>query len=115
MTSVTTPNAERPTSATPPDTLANPLVIWPACCDNVSSESLSPLTRPPRLLRLASSTIRGRSSLKSRTAPTAACATTSKTAATTTTIASTSTTADSLRLQRSRRSIALTTGERRRR
>ena len=66
----------------------------------------------PRSLCLASSTIRGRSSLKSRTAPTTAWVTTSTTAPRTITIASRSTAEDSLRLQRSRRSIALTTGER---
>ena len=111
-TRVTAPNAERPTSATPPDTLATPLVISLACCVNASSESLPLLTKLPSSLRLASSTIRGRSSLKSRTAPTTACVTTSTTAPRTITIVSTSTAADSLRLQRSRRSIALTTGER---
>jgi hypothetical protein len=111
-TRVTTPRAETPTSATPPDTLATPLVISLACCDNVSSEPLSLLRKLPRSLCLASSTIRGSSSLNSRTAPTTACATTSATAPRAITIVSRSTAADSLRLHRSRRSIALTTGER---
>ena len=109
-TSVTAPNAETPTSATPPDTLPTPLVMSPACSLSVSSEPLPPLMSSPSSLCLTLSTICGRSSPKSRTASLIACASTRTTAPTTITIASTSTTAHSLRLQRNRRSITLTTG-----
>jgi hypothetical protein len=82
----------------------------PACSRSVSSEPLPPLMKSPRSLRLTLSTICGRSWLKSRTASLIACATTRTTAPKTIAIASTSTIEHSLRLQRSRRSIALTTG-----
>ena len=110
--SVTAPKAETPTSATPPDALPTPCVMSLACSLKVSSESLPPLTKLPRSLCLASSTISGRSSLNPRTAPPIACASTSTTAAMTSTIPSTSTVEHSARLQRKRRSIAATTGER---
>src|SRR3954452_14381081 len=52
--SVTAPNAETPTSAKPPDTFATPPVMSLACDFKVSSESLPPLTKPPRSLCRAS-------------------------------------------------------------
>src|SRR5581483_9556772 len=111
-TSVTAPNAETPTWATPPENLATPLVMSLACLLNVASESLPLLTKFPRLLCLALSTISGNALPKSRTAPPIACASTSATTPTTTTTASTSTVEQSPRLQPNRRSIAVTTGER---
>jgi hypothetical protein len=87
-------------------------VISLVCRVNVSSALLPPVRDLPRSLCLASSTSRGRSSLKSRTPLTIACATISTTAPRTITIPSTSTAAHSLLLHRSRRSIAVTTGER---
>ena len=112
-TSVTAPKAETPTWATPPDTLPTPLVMSLACSLNVSSESLPPLMKLPRSLCLALSTICGqvvaesahgaadrlRQHQRRRTPMTI-------------TIASTSTVEHSPRLQPSRRSIAVTTGER---
>ncbi len=111
-TSVTAPKADTPTWARPPDALATPLVISSVCACKVSSESLPPLIRPPRSLFRASSTSRGRLSLKPRTASTIDCSTTSKAPPTRITVASTSTVEHTARFQVSRRSIAPTTGER---
>jgi hypothetical protein len=66
----------------------------------------------PSSLCLTLSTIRGRSSLNPRTASLIACASTSTTAPRTITIPSTSTVEHRPRLQPSRSSIAVTTGER---
>ena len=106
------PKAEIPTWATPPDTLPAPRVISPACFANVSREPLLVLRTLPRSLCLARSTICGKSWLKSCTAPLTACTITSATAAMTTMIASTSSVEHTRRLQPSRRSIAVATGER---
>ena len=83
----------------------------PACCLNVSSESLPPLMKPPRSLSLALPTMAGRSSPNPCTAPLTALPSTSTTRTITSTIASTSTAAASPRLQPDR-SIAFTTGNR---
>ena len=110
--SVTAPKADTPTSATPPETVATPLVMSVACSLNVSSEPLPPLRKSPTSLCLTSSTICGRSWLNPRTASLTACASTSRTTARATTIPRTSTVEHSARLQRRRRSIAVATGER---
>ena len=98
--------------ATPPDTLLAALVMSPAWFFKVSSEPFPLLMTSPSPLCLASSTICGSSWLKPRNAPLAAWTITSATMAITTTIATTSTVAHARRLQPSRRSIVVATGER---
>ena len=110
--SVTAPKADTPTSATPPETVATPLVMSVACSLSVSSEPLPPLMKSPTSLCLTWSTISGRSWLNPRTASLTACASTSRTTPRATTIPRTSTVEHSARLQPRRRSIAVATGER---
>ena len=49
---MTAPKADTPTSATPPETVATPLVMSLACSLNVSSEPLPPLMKSPTSLCL---------------------------------------------------------------
>ncbi len=110
--SVTAPKADTPTSATPPDTVATPLVMSVACSRKVSSEPLPPLMKSPKSLRLTWSRISGRSRLNPRTASPIACASTRTTTAMAITMPNTSSVAHRALLQRRRRSIAVATGER---
>ena len=96
---MTTPKAEAPTWAIPPDALPTPMVMSLACFLNVSSESLPPLMKLPTSLCLTLSTMCGRSWLSPRTAPLIACTSTSKTAPMTTKVPTTSIVEDSPRLQ----------------